>query len=90
MNKETFSFVIYMLHACADKWQKLPSEVYRMLQSTGCIESYLVPHYDILHTQGTQYVVEDIEEYLGIRGVSVSRGNTRQYSFDTVFQSNGC
>ena len=71
MNKETFSFVIYMLHACADKWQKLPSEVYRMLQSTGCIENYLVPHYDILHTQGTQYVVEDIEEYLGIRGVSV-------------------
>ncbi len=71
MNKETFSFVIYMLHACADKWQKLPSEVYRMLQSTGCIDSYLVPHYDILHTQGTQYVVEDIEEYLGIRGVSV-------------------
>ena len=71
MNKETFSFVIYMLHACADKWQKLPSEVYRMLQSTGCIESSLVPHYDILHTQGTQYVVEDIEEYLGIRGVSV-------------------
>ena len=71
MNKETFSFVIYMLHACADKWQKLPSEVYRMLQSTVCIESYIVPQYGILHTQGTQYVVEDIEEYLGIRGVSV-------------------
>ena len=71
MNKETFSFVIYMLHACADKWQKLPSEVYRMLQSTGCIESYLVPNYDILHTQGSGYLVDDIQKYLAVRGVSI-------------------
>jgi hypothetical protein len=42
-----------------------------MLQKTGCIDNYLVPHYDILHTQGTDYIVDDIEEYLGIRGVKV-------------------
>ncbi len=55
MNKESFSFVIYMIHACADKWDMMPSEVYQKLQSTGCIGCYLVPHYDVLHTQVTGY-----------------------------------
>lgn len=71
MDRESFSFVIYMIHACANRWRKVPSDVYKMLQKTGCIDNYLVPHYDILHTQGTDYIVNDIEEYLGIRGVKV-------------------
>lgn len=71
MNQESFSFVVYMIHACAEKWNVLPSEVYRKLQSVGCIENYLVPHYDILHTQGTGYLVDDIKEYLELRGIAV-------------------
>ena len=71
MNKEAFSFVVYMIHACADKWKMMPSEVYRSLQSVGCIDGYLVPHYDILHTQGTGYIVDDIKEYLEMRGVMI-------------------
>ncbi len=71
MNKESFSFVVYMIHACADKWRKLPSEVYDLLQKAGCIDNYLVPHYDILHTQAADYIVEDIKKYLEIRGVQV-------------------
>ena len=71
MNKESFAFVIYMIHACADKWRKMPSDVYKLLQNSGCIDHYLVPHYDILHTQGTDNIVEVIKEYLVIRGVNV-------------------
>lgn len=71
MDKESFSFVVYMIHACASKWDMLPSEVYCKLQGTGCIEQYLVPHYEILHTQGTEYIVDDIKEYLKLRGVGI-------------------
>ena len=71
MNRDSFSFVIYMIHACANQWGKVPSDVYKLLQKTGCIDNYLVPYYDILHTQGTDFIVEDIKEYLGIRGVRV-------------------
>ena len=71
MNRDSFSFVIYMIHACANQWGKVPSDVYKLLQKTGCIDNYLVPYYDILHTQGTDYIVEDIKEYLGIRGVRI-------------------
>lgn len=71
MNKESFSFVVYMIDACASKWNKMPSEVYQKLQSAGCIERYLVLHLEILHTQGTEYIVDDIREYLEMRGVTI-------------------
>lgn len=31
MNKESFSFVVYMIHACANKWNMMPSEVFRVV-----------------------------------------------------------
>lgn len=71
MDKDSFSFVVYIIHACANKWNMMPSMVYRKLQSAGCIESYLVSHYSILHTQGTEYVVDDVEKYLEVRGVTI-------------------
>ena len=71
VNKESFSFVVYMIHACANKWGMLPSKVYQILQSAECIDRYLVPYYDILHTQGMDYIVNDIEEYLEVRGIAI-------------------
>lgn len=71
MDKNTFSFVIYMIHACANKWGKMPSEVYAILNNSNCIDEFLIPHFDILHTQSTAYVVDDITEFLGVRGVKI-------------------
>lgn len=71
MTKEIFSFVIYMIHACARRWDMLPSEVYRKLRHSGCIDDYLVRHYEVLHTQGTEYLVDDIQTYLKTRGVAI-------------------
>ncbi len=71
MNKDSFSFVVYMIHACASTWDKKPSEVYDILQSRDCIESFLVPNYDILHTQSTAYIVGDIQDYLKVRGIVI-------------------
>ena len=49
-DKNVFEFVIYVIHACADKWNKIPSEVYKLLDSKDCINKFLVSNYDILHT----------------------------------------
>ena len=68
MNKDVLEFIIYMIHACSHKWGQSPSTVYKRLQSSGCIDNYLIPHYEILHTQGTAYIVSDIEEYLRLHG----------------------
>lgn len=70
MDENKFSFVVYMIHACADRWNVAPSKVYHALKKSGCLDLYLVPNYDILHTQSTNYVVQDIEEYLNERGIS--------------------
>ena len=70
-DKNVFEFVIYVIHACADKWNKLPSEVYKLLDSKDCINKFLVSNYDILHTQSTANIVEDLKEYLKVRGVIV-------------------
>ena len=68
MNKETLEFVIYLIHACSQKWGQTPASVYKRLQKTDCIDDYLISHYEILHTQSTDFVVTDIEEYLAQRG----------------------
>ena len=71
MNKDSLAFVVYMIHRCANQWGLSPAKVYRMLDESGCIQTYLVPHYDVLHTQSSGYVLEDIQQYLQKRGVAV-------------------
>ena len=71
MDKDSFEFVIYILHACANKWSQLPSAVYKKLKESNCINQLLVPYYDVLHTQGTQFVVSDVEDYLSARGIAI-------------------
>lgn len=31
MNRESFSFIVYMIHACANKWNMMSSEVFRVV-----------------------------------------------------------
>ena len=64
MNKDIFSFVIYMIHACANYLN-------RKMKSTNCIMGFLVPNYEMLHTQSTGYIIEDIREYFEVRGISI-------------------
>ena len=68
---ESLTFVIFLIHACAAKWNKLSPEVFDILQKSNCISDYLVPYYDVLHTQGEKYLVDDIESYLMRRGMQV-------------------
>ena len=64
-------FVVYMIHKCANTWGLSPSRVYQMLNESGCIQKYLVPYYDVLHTQSSGYVLEDIQQYLKNKGISI-------------------
>ena len=71
MNRDSFEFVMYMIHACANKWETSPAQVYQKLKEANCIQAYLVPFYDVLHTQSSRYVVDDIQQYLQKRGIIV-------------------
>jgi len=71
MCSDIVSFIIYMIHELSHETHESPSVVYKKLNAAGCIQNYLVPHYDILHTQSSEYIMNDIKAYLVARGVQL-------------------
>ena len=71
MNEASMTFTIYMIHEIANAKGKAPRDVYRVLKDSGCIDDYFVPHYDVLHTLGSQYLMDDISRYVSSRGCTL-------------------
>lgn len=69
--KNELGFSIFLFYNLAEKWEKTPSEVYRILDRTGILDEYIFKCYDTLHTLGTEYLVEDITEFVKEKGVTV-------------------
>lgn len=65
------SFSIFILYSLADEWKMAPTEVYKILNKTGILDDYVIRCYDVLHTQGKEYLVEDITEFAREKGVNV-------------------
>ena len=65
------AFSIFILYSLADKWKKTPAFVYNILNSTGILDNYVISGYDVLHTLGKEYLVEDITEYVREKGVDL-------------------
>jgi len=69
--EKELNFSIFILYSLAEKWKKTPSAVYKILNSTGILDNYIIAGYDILHTQGKEYLVEDITDFVREKGVNV-------------------
>ena len=69
--KNEVTFSIFLLYSLAEKWERTPVEVYQILNTTGVLDEYIIPCYDVLHTQGKEYLVEDITEYVKEKGASI-------------------
>jgi hypothetical protein len=44
MDKDHFAYAVYMIHACADRWNTIPSKVYKAMKESGCLDEYLIPN----------------------------------------------
>lgn len=71
MSQDTTEFIVYIIHAIANLRCIYPSAVYHALAETDCIQKYLVPCYDVLHTMSTQCIADDVLEYMRLRGVEL-------------------
>lgn len=71
MDKKSLEFTIFMLYQLADTWHIPPYKVYAILKESGALDQYLVPCYDVLHTLGSQYLVEDITDYVQEKGYQI-------------------
>ena len=71
MDRKTLEFAVFLIHALADAWNRPYRRVYQVLDETGILDDYILPFYDVLHTQGKQYLVEDITGFVRDKGVQV-------------------
>ena len=67
-NRSILVFVVFMIHALSEAWHMSPQKVYSILKATKALDEYIVPYYDVLHTLGVEYLVDDITECVKERG----------------------
>lgn len=67
MNKKEFSLVNFAVNKIAIKYEIGAKEVYELLKQFDAI-NYLIEFYDSIHTQGGDYIVGNIDEFLQHRG----------------------
>ena len=59
-NRSVLVFVVFMIHALAEAWHMPPEKVYAILSKSEVLDKYIIRHYDVLHTLGKEYLVDDI------------------------------
>jgi len=71
-NERELEFAVFCIESIAEALGRPSSAVYRALTGPGNIlNQYVIPSFDVLHTQGKEYIVNDIREVMEERGVSV-------------------
>lgn len=69
MDKNTLEFVTYIIGKLSATLHLPQQEIYRRLKSSGILYGYIVPSYDVLHTFGSRYLMDDITSYMREKGV---------------------
>ena len=69
MSCNNIDFVTYCIGNLSRRLNLSAVEVYRRLKQSGILIGYIVPSYDVLHTFGKVYLMEDLTEYMREKGV---------------------
>lgn len=71
-NEKELEFAIFCIENVALRLGKSAERVYEALAvNSDILNGYIIPCYDALHTQGKEYIVEDILNVMRERGVTV-------------------
>lgn len=70
MTDDVLDFVTFCIGCLARRLDLPQGEVYRRLHDSGILMDYIVPCYDVLHTFGKEYIVEDLLEVMKERGAA--------------------
>lgn len=71
LEEKELRFIIFLLYSLAENWNVSPAQVYQILFTTGILDEYIIPCYDVLHTLGKEYLVEDITEFVNEKKVNL-------------------
>lgn len=71
INEKEMDFVVYCVENLANYISEDSVKVFDLLDANDLIEGYILKFYDILHTQGKDWIVEDLVEQLEKRGIKI-------------------
>lgn len=69
--RKLIDFSVFLIHRLAERWGRTPAQAYGVLARAGAIENYILPFYDVLHTQGEECLTDELTRYVQKRGVSI-------------------
>ena len=68
---EELEFAVFCIEGVASRLGMSGSDVYRALAvDSSILSDYIVPFYDVLHTQGRVYVVDEVIDLMDHGGVA--------------------
>lgn len=70
-NENELEFVIFCIENVANKLDVEAEKVYLCFDKNKIINEYLIPSYEVLHTQSKEYIVNDIIEFLHKRSITI-------------------
>jgi hypothetical protein len=71
MNKDQLDFAVFCVENVAERLGIEGEKVYKLLASDSrLLDDYIIPGYDSLHTQGKDYIVNDIIAYMREKGLA--------------------
>lgn len=69
MNSNVVDFVTYCIGNLSRRLRMPEKEIYQRLKVSGILSEYIVPSYDVLHTFGKEYLMEDLTDFMREKGV---------------------
>jgi len=70
-NVEEKDFSIFLIHRLSERWGIPVPEIYSILNDAGILDDYILKCYDMLHTLGSEYLVEDLTDFAREKGIAV-------------------
>ena len=71
-NREELEFAVFCIENIASRLGKNAEEVYQALaEKSDILNSYIIPEYEMLHTQSKEYIVDDIISLMNERGLQL-------------------
>lgn len=68
-NANQLEFAVFCIENIAIRLEKNAEEIYKMLtKESNILSGYIIPEYEILHTQSKDYIVDDIISLMRERG----------------------
>jgi len=70
MTKKHLDFAIFCIESLAEHLNKNGAEIYtKLTQDSNLLDNYIINHYEALHTQDKEYIVQDILDIMHKEGL---------------------